>query len=132
MDPCPVWRAAPSRRRRCSTRRHPPRCRRAPSRHFSIGPAPFPRASIGGTARAHLRASGTIPAKETCMRKLSLLVAALFLFASAPALAQTTEQKSETKSETSGPSGESKESTTKKSSKKHKKTSAKKKKAAAD
>lgn len=65
------------------------------------------------------------------MRKLCLMIAALFLLASAPAFAQTpggTEEKSETKTETetaTGAGGESKETTTKKTSKKHKKTSKK-------
>jgi hypothetical protein len=68
---------------------------------------------------------GTHPAREMLMRKLSVLVAALFLLGSAPAFAQTTEQKSETKSETTGPS------TTKKHTKKAKKAK-KSKKAAAD
>ncbi len=64
------------------------------------------------------------------MRKLSLMIAALFLLASAPAFAQTSggmEEKPETKSETgAGAGSESKETTTtKKSAKKHKKGSKK-------
>jgi hypothetical protein len=64
------------------------------------------------------------------MRKLSFMVAALFLLASAPAFAQTAgseENKAETKSETSASPSGSKETTTttkkttkKKHSKKHK------------
>ncbi|OFX23303.1 MAG: hypothetical protein A2V77_00260 [Anaeromyxobacter sp. RBG_16_69_14] len=65
------------------------------------------------------------------MRKLSLMIAALFLLASAPAFAQTSggmEEKPETKSETgaAGAGSESKEETTttkKTTKKKHKKGS---------
>jgi uncharacterized protein YdeI (BOF family) len=64
------------------------------------------------------------------MRKLSVVMAALFLLGSAPAFAQTsgsTEQKSETKTET--PSGGESTTTTKKTSKKHHKKTSKKHKA---
>ena len=63
------------------------------------------------------------------MRKLSLMIAALFLLTSAPAFAQTSggmEEKPETKSETgAGAGSESKETTTTKKTtkKKHKKGS---------
>jgi hypothetical protein len=60
------------------------------------------------------------------MRKLTMIVAALFLFGSVPAFAQTSgsaTEKSETKTETT-PSGDS-TTTTKKSTKKHKKSTKK-------